>query len=328
MPRSRHTVLRLVGLSGLLGLLIATMSLASAQTDESAGLRIVHVGIDTPPVQVTVNGEPVVENLFWLEATEYMDVPAGDHEIAIFDPDTSLDEPLSTVTVTTEAGVNYSAVVTGELPEPTITLIADGDEVAPEAGMGGIRFFHSVPDAGAVDIATSDGTLLFEGLETMSASPYIVVESGTYDIEFREGGTENVLYTEAGVVVEDGAFQTSYISGLAELTNFAAETFVDEFRGSAGGEGDPTPTSEPEATPEPTTTETATETPTPAPSEPTATPEPEPTATPVPGPNMPSTGAGGLAIADDGANLALIGAVAILSLVAGGGLLYWTRRAA
>lgn len=314
-------VLRVVGVVTLLGLLMASAMTTAAQTEEAVGLRIVHVGIDTPPVNVSINGEAVAESLFWLEATEYMEFPAGDHEIAIFDPDTSLDQALSTIMVTTEAGNNYSAVITGEMPEPSIILITDGDEASVEAGMGALRFFHSVPDAGPVDIATSDGTMLAEGVQTMTASAYVMVAPGEYDIDFRQAGTENVLYTEAGITIEDGAFQTTYLSGLAELTNFAAETFVDEYRESPGGGAEPTATEEPQttATAEPEATATT------AP-EATATPEPAPTATAVPEVGMPSTGAGGAAPDAGGAHLPLFGAMAVLLLATGGGLLFWTRR--
>ena len=328
MARSRYLVLRLVGVGALLGLLAASMASIGAQTADTAGIRVIHTGIDTPPVDVTVDGEPVAEGLFWLEATDYTDLPSGDHEIAIFDPDTSSDEALSTATVTTEAGANYSAVITGELPAPGIVLLVDGDGEGVEAGMGAARFFHSVPDAGAVDVVTSDGTVLAEGLAPMTASDYVMVEPGTHDIEFREAGTENVLYTEAGVSIEEGEFQTSYLSGIAELDNFAAETFIDE-PGDAAGDGEPTaePTSEPEATatedaestdePEATATEEP---------EATATPEPEPTATTAPAPDMPSTGAGGMVSGSGGTSLMAFALLALLCLAGGVGLLYWSSR--
>lgn len=337
---ARAMVPYLVGIIALVGFLIGTLMVAGAQTEDGAGLRVVHVGIDTPPVNVTVNGESFAEGLFWLEATEYTDVPAGDHEVAIFDPDTSLDEALATMMITTEAGNNYSAVITGEMPAPTIILLVDGAEGGVEAGMGAARFFHSVPDAGAVDVATSDGTVLVEGLATMTASDYVMVPAGAHDIEFREAGTENVLYTEAGVMIEEAAFQTTYLSGLAELTNFAAETFIDEYRADADG-GEPTATEEAgmtatedpnmTATEEPDTTATATgeeATATPEPAQPTATPEPEPTATATPVPALPSTGAGGLADGSDGGSTMLVGILAALCLAAGGGLFFMTRRLA
>ena len=309
----RFVALRVVSVALLVGLLTTSMMAVTAQSEDAAGLRIVHAGIDTPPVNVSVNGELVAENLFWLEATDYLEIQAGDHEISIFDPNTSVDEALSTVTITTDAGNNYSAIITGELPEPSIVLLTDGEESGVETGMGAVRFFHSVPDAGPIDIATSDGTLLVESVEPMTVSDYVMIAPGEYDIEFREAGTENVLYTEVGVTIEEGAFQTAYLSGLAELTNFAAETFIDEFRGTSGVAGGSTATETP----------VATATPEPAAS---ATPEPKPTATAMPVVGMPSTGAGGATAEASGANLALLGSLAVLFLAAGGGLALWTRR--
>jgi len=317
---TRAVAVRTIGAVALVGLFSMSMMMVGAQTESGAGLRIVHVGIDTPPVNVSVNGDATTETLFWLEATDYIEVAAGDHEVAIFDPDTSLDEALAAVMITAEAGSNYSAVITGELPEPSIALIVDGDAGGIEAGMGAVRFFHSVPDTGPIDVATSDGTALVEGLEPLAVSDYVMIQPGTYDLEFREGGTDNVLYTEAGVTIEGDAFQTTYLSGLAALLNFAAETFADEFRGADGG-AEATPTTEPEPTATTTAEPTATEAP-----QPTATLEPPPTVTPTPTVGMPATGAGGLAPDGEGANLLVFGALAVFCLAVGGGLLYWTRR--
>lgn len=332
MARSRYLILRLVGVVALLSLLVVSMASTGAQSEDSAGIRIIHAGIDTPPVDVSVDGESVAEGLFWLEATDYTDVPSGDHEIEIFDPDTSLDEALAAATVTTDAGTNYSAVITGELPEPAIVLLVDGDEEGTEAGMGAVRFFHGVPDTGAIDVVTGDGTVLAQGLEVATASDYVMVAPGAHDIEFLEAGTENILYTEVGVTIEEGEFQTSYLTGFAALDNFAAETFIDE-AGEADGNGDGEPTAEPtdaaDATatqePEPTGEPggTATEAP-----EATTTPEPEPTATSTPAPDMPSTGAGGMATGSGETGLAAFASLALLCLAGGGGLLYWSRRAA
>ncbi len=335
MRRSRSMLVRLLAVGALLGLLVASISSIGAQSDDTAGLRIVHVGIDTPPVNVSVDGETVAENLFWLEATDYLDMAAGDLEISIFDPDTSLDDPLATATVTVEAGNNYSAVISGQLPTPEIVLIVDGDAGGVDAGMGAVRVFDSVPDTGAIDAVASDGTVIAENVDPMSASAYLMVAPGTYDIDFLEAGTENVLYSEAGVAITGGAFQTIYLSGFADPGNFAAETFIDEPGGSGGG-GEPTateaaPTATGDASATGTVTETVTATVT-ATVEPTATEvpptaTPEPTATPTAVPALPSTGAGGTAD-DGGTNIPLFGALALLLMAAGGGLLYWSRRTA
>ncbi|MEZ4569541.1 MAG: DUF4397 domain-containing protein [Thermomicrobiales bacterium] len=331
MVRSRQMLLRLIGIGALLGLLAASLGLTSAQTEEAAGLRIVHAGIDTPPVNVTVNGESVAENLFWLEATEYMDVPAGDHEISIFDPDTSTEQALSTATVTLETGNNYSAVISGELPTPSIVLIVDGNDGDIDAGMGGIRLFNSVPDNGEIDLVGNTEARLIEGVAPMTVSDYVMAEAGSYELDFYESGTDNRIFIEQGLTVEEGVYQTVYLSGFADPGNFSAEILVDELRES--GDGEPTATeAEPTATGEAATTETATGTAEASPTEapPTETPAPtatpEPTATATPAPSLPSTGAGGTATSDGGTNLLLFSTLAVLCLAASGGLFYWTRR--
>lgn len=305
-------ILRVAGALALLGLLIASMAGASAQSQDSAGLRVVHAGIDSPPVDVSINGASVVEGLFWLEATEYVDLAAGDHEIAIFDPDTSLDEALASKMVSLEAGKNYSAVITGQLPTPEIVLLVDGSDEPIEAGMGGLRLFNSVPDDGPIDLIGMDSVTLVEGVEILTASDYVMAAAGSYEIEFYAAGTDNRIYIEQGLTVEEGVYQTVYLSGFIDPGNYAAEIMIDEFRAAEDG-GEATATEEPAATqpPEP---------------EPTATSEPAPTATPTPAPGLPSTGAGGAVDGEAGTNLLLFASLGVLCLAAGGGLYFWSRR--
>ncbi|WP_375536390.1 DUF4397 domain-containing protein [Alteribacillus sp. HJP-4] len=47
-------------------------------------VRILHASPDAPAVDVYVNDEAVVEDAEFKDATDYMDLPEGDHEVAIY----------------------------------------------------------------------------------------------------------------------------------------------------------------------------------------------------------------------------------------------------
>ena len=63
-------------------LLILTSGFASAQAT-NARVRVVHASPDAPAVDITVNGNPVLEALPFREYSEYLSLPAGAYSFGI-----------------------------------------------------------------------------------------------------------------------------------------------------------------------------------------------------------------------------------------------------
>ena len=63
---------------------------------------------------------------------------------------------------------------------------------------------HASPDAPAVDVAVAGGDVLIPGLEFPNASGPLDVPAGSYDLEVRVAGTEDVAIDLPGVALDAG----------------------------------------------------------------------------------------------------------------------------
>src|SRR5215218_3770928 len=76
-------------------------------------VRVVHASPDAPAVNVVVDGQPVAENLAFGSATEYLDLPAGDHQVQVVPADS--DAAIIDQTVTLEGWSSSILAVVGDL---------------------------------------------------------------------------------------------------------------------------------------------------------------------------------------------------------------------
>ncbi|MGQ5514732.1 DUF4397 domain-containing protein [Halococcus saccharolyticus] len=87
-----------------------------AASGENASVRVVHVSPDAGPVDVTVNstGAAIADNATFGNATDYVEVPAGDYTLDIRGATADNDGPIvASVDVSVEGGTAYSAFAAG-----------------------------------------------------------------------------------------------------------------------------------------------------------------------------------------------------------------------
>ncbi len=87
-------------------------------SDENATVRLIHASPDAPAVDVTVAGTDTVlyDNVSFGNASDYVEVPAGDYELEIRGATEENDgEVVTTVNVSVEGGTAYSAIAAGYL---------------------------------------------------------------------------------------------------------------------------------------------------------------------------------------------------------------------
>jgi hypothetical protein len=236
-----------------LGTLLVVALPATAQTplnaiislDDPAGntgdarVRVVHAVPDAPNVDVLVNDGVAFADAPFEGITPFAGLPAGTYNIKVV-PAGATEPVVFEADLAFEADTDYTVIATGFLADFTpIILTADG--TLPDAGNAHVRFFHGSPDAPAVDIAVTNGPVLFPNVEFRSGTDYAPVPAGSYDLEARIAGTETVALALPGVVLEDGVVYTVYATGLVadipsepELTNFYFVPGVAR----AGGVGD------------------------------------------------------------------------------------------
>jgi hypothetical protein len=131
--------------------------------------------------------------------------------------------------VTLEAGKDYTVVAVGELAtiEPLVLL---DDNSAPEAGKAKVRFVHASPDAPPVDVAVKNGPVIFANVAFKGVAGYSPVSAGTYDLEVRPAGTNQVALALPGVKFDADKIYTVFAMGRLVGTEdkLTAVAVVDE----------------------------------------------------------------------------------------------------
>ena len=143
---------------------------APAPSADGAQLRVVHFSADTPAVDVRPDGgSPLVTNLAYPDATEYLDIPVATYDLEVCATGTDTC-PLDLDPVTVEDGTSYSAFAVGSLRGETLTAVVAVDATASTAA--------PVAPATDLEFAASGGaetaTLAFAGLAALAAISFFV----------------------------------------------------------------------------------------------------------------------------------------------------------
>lgn len=150
---------------------------------DEATVRVGHFSTDAPNVDVLVNGEIAFEDLAFEQVTEYAELPAGNHDIAVT-PHGS-EDPVLELALEIDENTSYSAFATGEVGEEDLQCSVFVDEPGDIADdQTHARFIHASPDAPSVNVQVADGgPVLCEDIGFRESSGYVPVDAGTYDLE-------------------------------------------------------------------------------------------------------------------------------------------------
>jgi hypothetical protein len=205
-------------LIGAAAAIVAVGTLAFAATasgQEDARVRVIHASPDAPAVDVYVDGNAALEGVAFPAISDYLPVPAGEHQVQVFaaGADPASDTPVIDETLTLSGGTDYTVAAVGELANIQAAVIEDDNsQTAP--GKAHVKVIHASPDAPAVDIAVAGGPVLVPNLAFPEAAGPLPVDAGTYDLEVRAAGTETVALPLDGVTLEEGTVYTVVAVGL------------------------------------------------------------------------------------------------------------------
>jgi len=218
-------VTRKLSLAGLLAALLAlVLAPAVSAQGGTAKVRVIHASPDAPAVDVYVNGQAALTNVPFFTASDYLDLPAGTHQIQV----TPTGQPASSAVIDTSAtvaaGRAYSIAATGLVANITATVFEDNLS-APASGQAKVRVYHLSPDAPAVDVKVAGGDTLISSLAFPNASDYLAVPAGSYDLQVTPAGGSDVVINLAGTSLQAGQVYSVFATNvLAEITPELAAT--------------------------------------------------------------------------------------------------------
>ncbi|MCA9753756.1 MAG: DUF4397 domain-containing protein [Gemmatimonadetes bacterium] len=215
---------------------LAALGLAGCGDDDPTGpaagssaVRVGHLSPDAPAVDVWVDGSVALSGLTFREFSDYVDLSAGSHRVQVTPTGASTPIVID-ATLTLEDGKSYTVAATGLLASIAATVLEDERSGSGDAS---VRFVHGSPDAPAVDVTLTDGTVLF-GAVPFGDSETISVPAGAYDLQVRAAGTSTVVLSFADVALAGATNYTVWAVGqLGDGSLDALVTLESEGTGSA-----------------------------------------------------------------------------------------------
>ena len=210
---------------------------------EMANVRVAHLSPDAPNVDVSVDGEAVLEDVAYRDVSDYLQLAPGSYDVQITEAGNQ-ETVLYEDTLQVEAA-NYTVAAIGEAAEENQPLSVEvfEDDLTDPGENARIRGIHAAPDAPAVDIVGADsGDPLFEDLafgesQTAEAPP------GTYTFDVVPAGEEDAdPVASFDATVEAGTVYSAFAVGYLEPDDAPADEefgieIVEDSAGMAGGNG-------------------------------------------------------------------------------------------
>ncbi len=178
----------------------------------SAQLMVVHASPDAPAVDLLVNDMTAGTNLAFPANTGYMNVLATMKNIKVNVAGTGTNVINADLGFT--KGMHYSLFAVDAVASLSALLLED-DMTAPAMGTAHVRFVHLSPDAPAVDITLTDGTVVFGNVAFKEFAGFAPVSAGMIDLQVRLAGTDTVVLDLPGIDFMDGMIYTVFAKGFA-----------------------------------------------------------------------------------------------------------------
>lgn len=181
-------------------------------------LRIGHFSPDAPAVNVSVDGDLLLEDVSFGILSDYFDLD----DIVDTDAD-SLDIEIMPATggdaviaesLSIENDRSYTLMAVGTLDELELLTLTD-EQVPVEDGNARLRFVHTAPDAPAVDIM-ADETLVFDAVDFGDSRSDVIVDANTWDIDVRVAGEHDSVLELPEITLDDMTSYTIIATGMLE----------------------------------------------------------------------------------------------------------------
>jgi hypothetical protein len=178
---------------------------------ETANVIVVHASPDAPDVDLLIDNAKVnTAPLAYPNNTGYLDVQAGRRNVKVNAAGTSTTVIDANVDFDSNDSYSVFAINTLSAIEP---LVLEDDLDTPAAGKAHVRFVHLSPDAPAVDVAVTNGPVLFGNRAFKSATDFTPVDAASYNLEVRLAGTQTVVLTVPNVQLAAGRIYTIFARG-------------------------------------------------------------------------------------------------------------------
>lgn len=180
----------------------------SSQSEPTTQVRVAHLSPDAPAVDVARNGQGVLSNVSYRQASGFLSVPVGEQTYTVLAAGT--DTAVIDATVNLAENRRYTVLAVGSLAniEP---LIIDDEAASVASGFSRVRVVHGAPAAPAVDVYVSapgesftDLSPLLTAVPFKGVSDALSVPAGDYRVRVTLAGEAAVIYDSGSVGLISG----------------------------------------------------------------------------------------------------------------------------
>ncbi|WKD51540.1 DUF4397 domain-containing protein [Microbulbifer spongiae] len=178
-------------------------------TGVGAEVRMVHNSLDTPKVDVLVNGIEVIDALSYPENSTYnsLAAPAGNYDITVAADSDNTVAPIQLEELSLQQGTSYTAVAIGSLVDETLEALLTVDDrrtVATEARLRVIHGSYEIAKNIPVDIYLTESIDLgnsepvIEDLAYGTATSQLPIPEGVYVVTVTAANDDTVIAFQTG----------------------------------------------------------------------------------------------------------------------------------
>lgn len=177
----------------------------------TAKVMVIHASPDAPGVDLLVDNTVAGTNLTFPNNTGYLDINAGVRNVKVNVTGTQTTVIGADLNIMANTAYSAFAVNTVANLEPIILV----DNLStPASGKAHVRFIHLSPDAPAVDITLTDGTVVFGNVAFKGSVDFTPLDAGTYPLQVRVAGTSTVALDLGNITLQAGKIYTVFARGL------------------------------------------------------------------------------------------------------------------
>jgi hypothetical protein len=178
--------------------------------EQYSKVMAVHASPDAPGVDLYVDNGLAGTNLEFPNSTGYLEVTSGTRNVKV--NVTGTETTVIEANLPLEANKNYTVFAIDEVAN-LMPLVVEDNLSAPASGKAHVRFFHLSPDAPAVDITLTDGTVVIGNTSFMEYTQFLPLDAAMYDLQVRVAGTDTVVLELEGLSLMDGKIYTVFAKG-------------------------------------------------------------------------------------------------------------------
>ncbi|MFO1540066.1 MAG: DUF4397 domain-containing protein [Chloroflexota bacterium] len=200
----------------------------AAQDGGTAKVRVLHASPDAPAVDIYADGAIILENVAFGVASQYLEVPAGPHQIQVVAAGTMpADGTVIDATLDFAADTMTTVAATNNLESIEAQVIADAP--APVADAVQVRIGHLSADTPPVDIAPDGGDEIVQALAYPTVTDSRTTPAGQLDVELRPAGAADgwVALNPGGVLLANGHSYSIFAIGSLEEGTVRLLTLID-----------------------------------------------------------------------------------------------------